>query len=126
MENKQQNGQDALERAIREKLAHHSMPVDSSAWEAIQARLNAGGSTNTAQPYSSEGRNTSTAGAAVKRRRAIVWWIPLSAAASLAFLLTFGWLYQQKQEPGVELAKESALKESGIFAPEKSDRKSVV
>lgn len=105
MENKLHSEQDALAQAFRDKLAHHSIPVDSSAWEAIQSRLNAAGAAAAQQAGGATGLKapqTKAEAPAGKKRRAAIWWISVSAAASLALLLTFGWLYQQQQEPAQE------------------------
>lgn len=99
MENKQHSEQDALAQAFRDKLAHHSMPVDNSAWDAIQSRLNAATAHHTGSASGMKLRQTQDTSHGTIKRRAAFWWVSISAAASLALLLTFGWLYQQQQEP---------------------------
>lgn len=102
MENKKNNEQDVFAKAFQEKLANHTVPVDASVWEGVQAGLKA------AAP-SVAGAGGPVKGANPPSRRLFAWWIPLSAAASLALLLSLGWYFMGGESGVPELASKNEI-----------------
>jgi len=95
MEKNKDREQDVLAQAFRKKLTNHTLPVDSSAWDAIQLAVAVASTKGAAGPLKLQNRK-------------VMWWIPLSVAASLALLITFGWLYQSNvPEDAILVAEES-------------------
>lgn len=105
MEKNKSREQDVLAEAFRKKLANHSLPVDESVWEGIQAKMAAGA-----------GRSPVT-GPVPVARKLIAWWVPVSAVASLALLISLGW-YFLTGTPQPEIAK---VAEHPTTAPEAID-----
>lgn len=94
-EDKNTDIQDAFSEQIRQKLDNHTMPVDAAVWKGIQYKI-------------------------APRKRIIPWWayVSVSAAATVALLLSLGNFFLQNESP-VDIAgnvKENkevvALKES--------------
>lgn len=94
-EDKNTDIQDAFSEQIRQKLDNHTMPVDAAVWKGIQHKI-------------------------APRKRIIPWWayVSVSAAATVALLLSLGNFFLQNESP-VDIAgnvKENkevvALKES--------------
>jgi hypothetical protein len=112
MEDNKYRKQDELAKAFREKLANHSLPVDEAVWSGIQAKLAAGTGMEPA-PVS---------------RKLLAWWVPVSAVASLALLLTVGW-YLFTDSSHQEMVKLDEKVETGIssdpFLPVEMDNKQV-
>ncbi len=82
MEEYKNREQDRLAAAFKEKLANHSMPVDSALWDGIAAKV-------AAANKSGAGVRGSSASGGVQGKR--LWLISLSAVASLALLISVGW-----------------------------------
>lgn len=102
MEDNKNREQDALAAAFREKLANHSLPVDEVVWSGIEAKLAAG-----------TGLGPAVVEPAPVSRRILAWWIPVSAVASLALLITVGW-YLFTGTSHQELARLDEGVEAGI------------
>lgn len=103
MENKINRDKDVLARVFREKLANHQVPVNPALWDALEAKMNAGGLTSSGagsvrRPVSDTGDNAGIIEPRTSVRKAAIWWIPLSAVAFLALLLTVGWFVMLQEE----------------------------
>lgn len=92
MEKDKNREQDKFAAAFNQKLAHHSLPVDSAMWEGIAAKMAA------AQQANAGALLTGSPVTANSRSRKIGW-ISLSAVASVALLITIGWYLVSDQTP---------------------------
>lgn len=114
MEEDKNREQDVLAAAFREKLANHSLPVDPAVWEGIQAKVAAASG-----PKAAMSGSAAVSGTTGSRK---VWWISLSAAASLALLISLGWyLFSDVQAPIEQLASTDIVA-SEVPATKPEDR----
>lgn len=114
MKSNNNNQQDEFSQVFREKLANHTLPVDSTAWDAIQAKLTkpVSGATLLHSSSSSTSPVSYPAHASLKAKRRFGGWNPISAAASLALLISIGWYFMSRDAVDQQVIAENFIPES--------------